>query len=371
MIGVKQGDKSGRTTAATAAAVKSVSEEDYPNDGTTTIEHLERRIWRDQLRLQRMREKQKQKELAAGEEQSTNRSYKNLSRTQDSLLKYMLQLTDECNAQGYVFGIITESGKSIAGSSDTLRPWWKHKVRFHHSAPAAIDEFIQQHCEESGGTLKELSDTMLGSLLSAMMPHCDPPQRRFPLERGVAPPWWPTGKESWWLVNNMTKHAPPPPYKKPHDLKKAWKVGVLLSIIKHMASDLGKLRRLVRKSKCLQEKMTVRDLKIWMAAVKEEEDRRRRFQSNSSGGLKLSEEDDEEWIHTLFNNYHQIVHGDALTRDYGSEVCNAGGTEQNGFPAEETNCSCAAGYGEGSSFFNMNGFHDSQTHPSINNICED
>ncbi|KAK8957780.1 Protein ETHYLENE INSENSITIVE 3 [Platanthera zijinensis] len=346
MIGVKQGDKSGRTTATAAAAAKSVSEEDYPNDGTTTIEHLERRIWRDQLRLQRMREKQ----------------HKNLSRTQDSLLKYMLQLTDECNAQGYVFGIITESGKSIAGSSDTLREWWKHKVRFHHSAPAAIDEFIQQH-----GTLKELSDTMLGSLLSAMMPHCDPPQRRFPLERGVAPPWWPTGKESWWLVNDMTKHAPPPPYKKPHDLKKAWKVGVLLSIIKHMASDLDKLRRLVRKSKCLQEKMTARDLKIWMAAVKEEEDRRPRFQSNSSGSLKLSEEDDEEWIHTLFNNYHQIVHGDALTRDYGSEVCNAGGTEQTDFPAEESNCSCAAGYGEWSSFFNMNGFH-SQTQPSINNI---
>ncbi|KAK8963253.1 ETHYLENE INSENSITIVE 3-like 2 protein [Platanthera guangdongensis] len=98
------------------------------------------------------------------------------------------------HAQGYVFGIITESGKSIAGSSDTLRRGGSTGP-VSHSAPAAIDEFIQQHCEESGGTLKELSDTMLGSLLSAMMPHCDPPRAGSRWREASHRPWWPQEKK--------------------------------------------------------------------------------------------------------------------------------------------------------------------------------
>ena len=63
--------------------------------------------------------------------------------------------------------------------------------------------------------------------------HCDHPQRRFPLEKGVPPPWWPTGNEEWWPQIGLPKDQGPPPYKKPHDLKKAWKVGVLTAVIKH------------------------------------------------------------------------------------------------------------------------------------------
>ena len=50
----------------------------------------------------------------------------------------------------------------------------------------------------------------------------------------------------------VAKGSGAPPYKKPHDLKKAWKVGVLTSVIKHMSPDIGKIRKLVRQSKCLQ-----------------------------------------------------------------------------------------------------------------------
>ena len=50
----------------------------------------------------------------------------------------------------------------------------------------------------------------------------------------------------------VAKGSAAPPYKKPHDLKKAWKVGVLTSVIKHMSPDIGKIRKLVRQSKCLQ-----------------------------------------------------------------------------------------------------------------------
>ncbi|XLS70312.1 hypothetical protein HN51_027177 [Arachis hypogaea] len=63
----------------------------------------------------------------------------------------------------------------------------------------------------------------------------------------------------------------PPPYKKPHDLKKTWKVSVLASIIKHMSPDLEKLRRLVTQSKTLQDNMTVKDSATWSKVVNKEE----------------------------------------------------------------------------------------------------
>lgn len=377
------------------------SDDEY-NDGMT-IEDLKRRIWFDQLRIDRMREEERQ---LHGEENNHHHHFestdtrlspkvqqarrKKLSRVRDSLVKYMLQLTDECKAQGYVYGIISEAGKIITGSSDSLRAWWKEKVRFSHSAPKALEDFASERGMPGfrntapPGSLKDLSDTMLGSLLSAMMPHCNPPQRRFPLEKGVPPPWWPTGKESWWGVNEMTKTIQPPPYRKPHDLKKAWKVGVLLSIIKHMAPDLDVVRRLVRKSKCLQEKMSARDLKIWMAVVKDEEEEYRRgkpdairlllkvdevennmrsdhdtaedammqnmvspesmeadFYSTKSvaaNATLLDEEEDNShaWMDVLFNSFHRIVNDETLTRDIRSAV-NAGFSQNSRFLLQNPN----------------------------------
>ncbi|KAI9091596.1 hypothetical protein K1719_028039 [Acacia pycnantha] len=60
-----------------------------------------------------------------------------------------------------------------------------------------------------------------GSLLSALMQHCDTPQRRFPLEKGNPPPWWPTRNEDWWPQIGLPIDQGLPPYKKPHDLKKS------------------------------------------------------------------------------------------------------------------------------------------------------
>ncbi|KAM0049852.1 putative transcription factor EIL family [Helianthus debilis subsp. tardiflorus] len=103
------------------------------------------------------------------------------------------------------------------------------------------------------------------------MQHCDPPQRRFPLEKGVLPPWWPTGNEEWWPQLGLQKDQEgPPPFKKPHDLKKAWKVGVLTAVIKHMFPDMAKIRKLVRQSKCLQDKMTAKESATWLAVINQE-----------------------------------------------------------------------------------------------------
>nr|1WIJ_A Chain A, ETHYLENE-INSENSITIVE3-like 3 protein [Arabidopsis thaliana] len=118
--------------------------------------------------------------------------------------------------------------------------------------------------------LQDLQDATLGSLLSSLMQHCDPPQRKYPLEKGTPPPWWPTGNEEWWVKLGLPK-SQSPPYRKPHDLKKMWKVGVLTAVINHMLPDIAKIKRHVRQSKCLQDKMTAKESAIWLAVLNQEE----------------------------------------------------------------------------------------------------
>ncbi|PIN12929.1 hypothetical protein CDL12_14454 [Handroanthus impetiginosus] len=267
-----------------SAEPEPVVEDDY-TDEEIDVDELERRMWRDKMRLKRLKEMNKGKENvdSAKQRQSQEQARrKKMSRAQDGILKYMLKMMEVCKAQGFVYGIIPEKGKPVSGASDNLREWWKDKVRFDRNGPAAIakyqaDNAIPGSNEGSNPvgptphTLQELQDTTLGSLLSALMQHCDPPQRRFPLEKGVPPPWWPTGKEEWWHQLGLQKDQGPPPYKKPHDLKKAWKVGVLTAVIKHISPDIAKIRKLVRQSKCLQDKMTAKESATWLAIINQEE----------------------------------------------------------------------------------------------------
>ncbi|XP_039128509.1 protein ETHYLENE-INSENSITIVE 3-like 1a isoform X2 [Dioscorea cayenensis subsp. rotundata] len=260
---------------------------DDDSDEDIDVDELERRMWKDRMRLRRLKEQQQNKSKEQGDAAKQRQSQeqarrKKMSRAQDGILKYMLKMMEVCKAQGFVYGIIPEKGKPVSGASDNLRGWWKEKVRFDRNGPAAIAKYQADNAipgvnnEMNSGSLsphslQELQDTTLGSLLSALMQHCDPPQRRFPLEKGVAPPWWPNGQEDWWPQLGFTKEQAPPPYKKPHDLKKAWKVSVLTAVIKHMSPDIEKIRRLVRQSKCLQDKMTAKESATWLAVLKQEE----------------------------------------------------------------------------------------------------
>ncbi|KAE8700842.1 Protein ETHYLENE INSENSITIVE 3 [Hibiscus syriacus] len=264
--------------------VEAVVEDDF-SDEEFDVDELEKRLWRDKMRLKRLKEQQKGKvviDVAKQRQSQEQARRKKMSRAQDGILKYMLKMMEVCKAQGFVYGIIPENGKPVTGASDNLREWWKDKVRFDRNGPAAIAKYQADNsipgkndgCNSTGPipyTLQELQDTTLGSLLSALMQHCDPPQRRFPLEKGVPPPWWPTGNEEWWPQLGLPKDQFPPPYKKPHDLKKAWKVGVLTAVIKHMSPDIAKIRKLVRQSKCLQDKMTAKESAAWLAIVNQEE----------------------------------------------------------------------------------------------------
>ncbi|CAJ2667815.1 unnamed protein product [Trifolium pratense] len=160
-------------------------EEEETETESVDYEELKKRMWKDKILLQKMKEKQdknNEPELQAKQEASRR---KKMSRAQDSVLKYMANIMDVCKAKGFVYGIIPEKGKPVSGLT----------------------------AQEQG----------------------------------------------------------PPPYKKPHDLKKAWKVSVLASVIKHMSPDLEKLRRLVTQSKTLQDKMTARDSATWSKVMNQEE----------------------------------------------------------------------------------------------------
>ncbi|XVF46387.1 hypothetical protein PTKIN_Ptkin03bG0022700 [Pterospermum kingtungense] len=283
-----------KDAAVSQAEPEATVEDDY-TDEEIDVDELERRVWRDKMRLKRLKEQNKGKDevdIAKQRQSQEQARRKKMSRAQDGILKYMLKMMEVCKAQGFVYGIIPEKGKPVTGASDNLREWWKDKVRFDRNGPAAIAKYQADNaipgkndgCNSIGPTphtLQELQDTTLGSLLSALMQHCDPPQRRFPLEKGVPPPWWPTGNEEWWPQLGLPKDQGPPPYKKPHDLKKAWKVGVLTAVIKHMSPDIAKIRKLVRQSKCLQDKMTAKESATWLAIINQEEALARELYPNS------------------------------------------------------------------------------------------
>ncbi|MCO5575704.1 hypothetical protein L7F22_029507 [Adiantum nelumboides] len=316
--------------------------EDEVSDEEIDMEELEKRMWKDRIKLKRMKEKQKTSDHAENPRQRQSQEQacrKKMSRAQDGILKYMLKMMEVCKAQAFVYGIIPEKGKPVSGASDNIRAWWKEKVRFDRNGPAAIakapaDQTGQvkaQACVSMLSTpyiLQELQDSTLGSLLSALMQHCNPPQRRYPLEKGVRPPWWPSGDEDWWPGLGLSRGQGPPPYKKPHDLKKAWKVGVLTTVIRHMSPDIAKVRRLVRQSKCLQDKMTAKETATWLSVLSHEESSSEQpLQSTLSATTKVSLHPSEVFL--------QASSASAYDVDEYDEPPNAGSPEE-GTEAEHT-----------------------------------
>ncbi|KAJ0229269.1 hypothetical protein HA466_0318230 [Hirschfeldia incana] len=261
------------------------------SDEDINAEDLERRMWKDRVRLKRIKKRIKDNSQTkeAPKKISDQAQRKKMSRAQDGILKYMLKLMEVCKVRGFVYGIIPEKGKPVSGSSDNIRAWWKEKVKFDKNVLDAIVKYEEERLafgksdrnrNNSQFVLQDLQDATLGSLLSSLMQHCDPPQRKYPLERGTPPPWWPTGEEEWWVKLGLGK-SQSPPYRKPHDLKKMWKVGVLTAVINHMLPDVEKIKRHVRQSKCLQDKMTAKESAIWLAVLNNEESRIQQHSSDN------------------------------------------------------------------------------------------
>ncbi|KAG7535527.1 Ethylene insensitive 3 [Arabidopsis thaliana x Arabidopsis arenosa] len=293
-----------------------------------SYDDLKKRMWKDRNLMCKLKQQKRDNHSSVNSSPSSSTSAsssspssgivrraeasrrKKMARSQDSVLKYMMKIMEVCKAQGFVYGIVPEKGKPVTGSSDSLRRWWKENVQFDQTAPNAVSDYLTLAAAQLISSnesidptsyihmLHELQDTTLGSLLSALMQHCVPPQRRFPLEKGLAPPWWPNGTELWWGEQGAAafEHGPPP-YRKPHDLRKAWKVSVLAAVIKHMSPNLERVRRLARQSKCLQDKMVAKETDTWSRVLNQEEARLNR--------LKISDDEDEDQEPAKFTCFDQ------------------------------------------------------------------
>lgn len=265
-----------------------VDEDDEMSDSDMDENALLYRMWRDRRRLRHLRQMKVNAINHPNGAEAKETLHRELSQKkrkfisfQDAILGYMLKTMEECNAQGFVFGIISENGKPVTGASENLRGWWKEKVRFDRNGPAAVAKYLAENVGTGlddhkpeinmGQKLNEIQDTTLGSLLSALMVHCDPPQRKFPLQKGIPPPWWPTPSEQWWVELGFPIDKGRPPYKKPHDLKKVWKVAVLSAIIKHLSPNTDKVRQLIKHSKSLQDKMTAKESSIFSEVLAQED----------------------------------------------------------------------------------------------------
>ncbi|KAM7273777.1 hypothetical protein ACFE04_028441 [Oxalis oulophora] len=121
-------------------------EEKDVSDEEIEADDLEQRIWKDQVKLKRIKIRKKLEAEKAAQKQkpkhpSNQAQRKKMSRAQDGILKYMLKLMEVCKARGFVYGIIPEKGKAVSGSSDNIRAWWKEKVKFDKNGPAAIAKY--------------------------------------------------------------------------------------------------------------------------------------------------------------------------------------------------------------------------------------
>ncbi|KAL0389247.1 UNVERIFIED_CONTAM: protein ETHYLENE INSENSITIVE 3 [Sesamum calycinum] len=93
-----------------SAEPEPVVEDDY-SDEEIDVDELERRMWRDKMRLKRLRNKGKEGVDAAKQRQSQEQARrKKMSRAQDGILKYMLKMMEVCKAQGFVYGIFRRKG---------------------------------------------------------------------------------------------------------------------------------------------------------------------------------------------------------------------------------------------------------------------
>jgi ethylene-insensitive protein 3 len=193
------------------------------------------------------------------------------------VLDEMMQI-EQCPIKGYLYGMVDKDGKTVTGASDSLRAWWKGQAMFDKVALSQIDLCLKENSLSSNVAkdnegrstielLMELSDPTLGSILTLLAQHCNPPQRNFPYEKLVPPPWWPTSQEGWWGQTGISAEEGPPPFKKPHDLRKKWKAAVIIGIIKLMSPEFSKLYSLVEQSQHLSSRMNAKERKFWTLAL--------------------------------------------------------------------------------------------------------
>lgn len=110
-----------------------------------SYDDLKKRMRKDRILMQKLKKKGKfggQEPEPQAKQDASKR--KKMARAQDSILKYMVKIMEVCKAKGFVYGIVPERGKPVGGSSESLREWWKDKVRFDQSAPLALAKSLPE-----------------------------------------------------------------------------------------------------------------------------------------------------------------------------------------------------------------------------------
>ncbi|XLS70372.1 hypothetical protein HN51_027237, partial [Arachis hypogaea] len=77
-------------------------------DEMIDYEDLKKRICKDRVLLQKMKEKLNMDESENREAKQEASRKKKMSRAQDSVLKYMIKIMEVCKARGFVYGIVPE-----------------------------------------------------------------------------------------------------------------------------------------------------------------------------------------------------------------------------------------------------------------------
>ncbi|KAG5376485.1 hypothetical protein IGI04_041081 [Brassica rapa subsp. trilocularis] len=112
-----------------------------PTEEEMEIEELEKKIWKDKQRLKKLKEMSKNGLGRASLKQPPDDEHSRkrmMYQAQDGILKYMSKTMERCKAKGFVYGVVFENGRTVTGSSDNLRGWWRDQVRFDRNGPAAI-----------------------------------------------------------------------------------------------------------------------------------------------------------------------------------------------------------------------------------------
>nr|VDC85783.1 unnamed protein product [Brassica oleracea] len=232
-----------------------------------SYDDLKRRMWKDRNLMEKLKQQKRQGNdvvsLASHRAEASRR--KKMARSQDSVLKYMMKIMEVCKAKGFVYGIVPEKGKPITGSSDSLRRWWKETVQFDQTAPNAVSDYITLAVAAAAELiekeplsllhmLQELQDTTPGSLLSALMQHCVPPQFSV-RERNRAAV---VADGDGALVGRGRSGS----RARCATVSKAARLEKILE---------RRVRRLARQSKCLQDKMMAKETDTWSRVLNQEE----------------------------------------------------------------------------------------------------
>ncbi|KAF0905693.1 hypothetical protein E2562_008772 [Oryza meyeriana var. granulata] len=114
----------------------------------------------------------------------------------------------------------------------------------------------------------------LGRMVTELAQVCTPPLLARDRKSGAPPPpWWPTAKEEWWCPE-VAAHlhgrpmATPVPFASPRRLTKAEKVAMIVSMVKHVAPDFGRLAAAASRSR-----LTELEASTWERALRGERER--------------------------------------------------------------------------------------------------